>query len=265
MSGAIVRRHSAACRQAVSSTHWPIATIRPVSSATGMNSAGDSGPSSGLVQRNSASAPTVRPLRASTTGWYASRSASDEIARRSDCSIAKRRCSRRFSCAVKNVKWLRPRCFASYIAESALRISVAASSPSRGATLMPIDTPSQYSLFAISNGFAIASITSRASAASASGSSQSSTRITNSSPPTRVSAWRPLPHTTSRAATLRSSASPASWPAVSLTFLKPSRSMNSTATRAGPATGSRLPNSSRIRSDSQRRLYRPVSASRVAR
>jgi len=160
---------------------------------------------------------------------------------------------------------LRPRCFASYIAESALRISVAASSPSRGAMLMPIDTPSQYSLFATANGFAIASITSRASAASASGSSQSSTRITNSSPPTRVRACRPRMHAASRAATLRSSASPASWPAVSLTFLKPTRSRNRIATRAGPPAGSRPPNSSRMRSDSQRRLYRPVSASRVAR
>ena len=50
------------CRQAVCSTHLPIGTISPVSSATGMNCIGATGPRSGCSQRSSASMPVMRPL-----------------------------------------------------------------------------------------------------------------------------------------------------------------------------------------------------------
>ncbi len=53
--------HSLAWRQAVRSTHSPIGRIRPVSSATGMNSAGGTTPNSSLVQRSSASMPETPP------------------------------------------------------------------------------------------------------------------------------------------------------------------------------------------------------------
>ena len=53
----------------VSSTHWPIDTIRLLSSATGMNSIGDTSPSSGDCQRSSASMPLTRPSARSTWGW----------------------------------------------------------------------------------------------------------------------------------------------------------------------------------------------------
>ena len=70
----------AASAQACRSTHSPIGTIRPVSSATGMNSAGETMPRSGWCQRNSASKPhdlvalAGRPAagsRARTRRWRA--------------------------------------------------------------------------------------------------------------------------------------------------------------------------------------------------
>jgi hypothetical protein len=41
----------------------------PASSAIGMNSAGDTMPSSRLSQRISASKPTILPVASSTCGW----------------------------------------------------------------------------------------------------------------------------------------------------------------------------------------------------
>ena len=52
-----------ASAQAVSSTQASIAGIRPISSATGMNSAGDSRPRAGWFQRSRASTPTTLPAR----------------------------------------------------------------------------------------------------------------------------------------------------------------------------------------------------------
>ena len=49
-----------ACAQASSSTHSPSGMMSPVSSAIGMNSAGDSTRRSGCGQRSSASAPSMR-------------------------------------------------------------------------------------------------------------------------------------------------------------------------------------------------------------
>ena len=54
---------------AVSSTHSPIGMIRPVSSARGMNWAGETMPSSGCCQRTRASKPTSSRLSMSTLGW----------------------------------------------------------------------------------------------------------------------------------------------------------------------------------------------------
>ena len=51
-----------AWRQAVSSTHRPSGTIRPVSSASGMNDSGGTRPRTGCCQRTSASKPTIRSV-----------------------------------------------------------------------------------------------------------------------------------------------------------------------------------------------------------
>lgn len=54
---------------AVRSTHSPIGAIRPVVSAIGMNSAGETAPHWALSQRSSTSAPTIWPLASSICGW----------------------------------------------------------------------------------------------------------------------------------------------------------------------------------------------------
>ena len=56
-------------RQASRSTHPPMGTIRPVSSAVGMKSTGDTIPRSTCGQRISASKPMMSPVASSTIGW----------------------------------------------------------------------------------------------------------------------------------------------------------------------------------------------------
>ena len=59
----------AACVQAVSSTQRPIGSIMPVSSATGMKSAGAGVPRAGCSQRSSASTEAIEESRSETIGW----------------------------------------------------------------------------------------------------------------------------------------------------------------------------------------------------
>ncbi|MCZ7630672.1 MAG: hypothetical protein M5U19_17280 [Microthrixaceae bacterium] len=47
----------------------PMPTMSPVSSATSMNSSGDTSPSTGCFQRARPSAETIRPVIRSTFGW----------------------------------------------------------------------------------------------------------------------------------------------------------------------------------------------------
>ena len=65
-----MRRQAASWLKAVRRTHSPIGRIRPLSSAAGMNSAGETGPSSGCVQRSKASAPTRCPSCKQITDKY---------------------------------------------------------------------------------------------------------------------------------------------------------------------------------------------------
>ncbi|MPN57089.1 hypothetical protein SDC9_204783 [bioreactor metagenome] len=58
-----------ACWQALRRTRSPSGRMRPVSSAIGMNSAGETIPRSGCSQRTSASTPVILPPTVSTTGW----------------------------------------------------------------------------------------------------------------------------------------------------------------------------------------------------
>ena len=51
------------------STHSPMATMRPVSSAMGMNTPGGTRPMPGRFQRTSASRPTISPETRLTCGW----------------------------------------------------------------------------------------------------------------------------------------------------------------------------------------------------
>jgi len=61
-------RHSAFCLQASRRTHSPMGTISPVSSAIGMNCAGETSPKVGWFQRTSASIPFMAPESMSTRG-----------------------------------------------------------------------------------------------------------------------------------------------------------------------------------------------------
>ena len=61
--------HARCWRQASRSTHAPIGTIRPVSSAMGMNLSGGTRLPSGWGQRIRASMPISSPERVSTWGW----------------------------------------------------------------------------------------------------------------------------------------------------------------------------------------------------
>ena len=56
-------------RQTVSSTRYPTSTMRPVSSATGMNSAGEIKLPAASRRRNRASALRNKPVLISKTGW----------------------------------------------------------------------------------------------------------------------------------------------------------------------------------------------------
>ena len=56
-------------RHAVSSTHWPTGTIRPLDSRAGMNSSGWTTPRVGWRQRRSASTPVKAPVERSMVGW----------------------------------------------------------------------------------------------------------------------------------------------------------------------------------------------------
>jgi len=62
-------RHSLSWRPISSTTQSPIASIRPISSASGMKSFGGTSPPFGSCQRINASTPTVRASLRSTSGW----------------------------------------------------------------------------------------------------------------------------------------------------------------------------------------------------
>jgi hypothetical protein len=138
-----------------------------------------------------------------------------------------------------------PSALAAYMATSALRSSSSASS----APGSPVATPRLASIGMVRplrpNGWCRVSSTGPATAAASAVTRSSSTA--NSSPPRRaaVSVGRRQPW--SRRAAAISSWSPAAWPRLSLTCLKSSRSMNSTA--------------SSTRSANRVRLARPVSPS----
>lgn len=56
-------------RHACSRIHTPMPLMRPLSSATGMNSSGGTRPLSGCCQRTRASTPFISPVVSDTMGW----------------------------------------------------------------------------------------------------------------------------------------------------------------------------------------------------
>ena len=149
---------------------------------------------------------------------------------------------------------------AAYIAMSACRTSVSASGMSASPMATPMLAPTVVTTPSPSrtgtSSWARMRSTTRATPSRSIGPFS---RRTNSSPPRRaaVSAGRRQPRR--RSATVRSSTSPASWPKVSLTGLKPSRSRYRTAgqMRVRPAVSTAC----RTRSRNRVRLGSPVSGS----
>ncbi len=114
------------------STQPPSLMIMPPSSATGMKRSGVTGPSTGLVQRTSASTPTMAPDTRSSWGWKTSPSSSWSSAWRSAAeSDSLSLLSSSMPCSNHRTP-LRPAAFAWYIAMSACLRSAAGSSPSAG-------------------------------------------------------------------------------------------------------------------------------------
>ena len=81
-------------RSASSSTQLPSATIRPVSSATGMNCAGWTTVPSARCQRASASTPTSRLSESPIIGWYSNRNSPRSRPRRMSFSMLSREITR---------------------------------------------------------------------------------------------------------------------------------------------------------------------------
>ena len=162
----------------------------PASSAIGMNSAGDTAPSSRLSQRIRASNPVSRPVASSNCGWYTTSSSWSWSAKRSWRSRPSRRACRSRSAWSVNVKLFLPPVLTAYIAVSALFVSVATSWPSRGNKAMPTEAETFSDLPSISNGEArrLQSLPATTPAAAASLTPPSAT--TNSSPPKRATRSR---------------------------------------------------------------------------
>ena len=250
-------------RHACRSTHEPMVRISPRCSATGMKSLGGMKLPSFCGQRISASTPVTAPVSTRICGWKCSRKSSSRIASRKRVSSVSARWAASDRLSLKNWKLLRPRPFARYMAASAFLMSASADTPSRGKTLMPIDglTEMLWPSSSIGSLIAASSFSATGPAASPSSSSGSTTR--NSSPPWRDTTSTPRNALGMRPAMIFSSASPATWPSESLTALKLSRSMKSTAACVQRRFAVASTNSSR--SCSSARFGRPVSRSWCAR
>ena len=132
---ALALPRAAFCAQAVRSTQSPIGTIRPVSSASGMNCAGrHRAAASGWFQRSSASTPVMRPLAQVDLGLVVQHElvALQRAAQRRFRAPGAR-ANARSSARSRTGKLFLPCSLARYIAMSAFFSSVAASSaPSSG-------------------------------------------------------------------------------------------------------------------------------------
>ena len=213
--------------QAIPITCRSISWIRPQSSAASMNDAGSSRPRCGCCQRARASNPTSLRSCSCTIGCRKQPNWPSPPASRSDSSRASRSLACWRMAGSNRAKRPRPRLLARYIAMSAFSITADGASPA-SAMQMPMEAEGLSSTPATRTGSRIAPITRLASSAAASPPATRVTRM-NSSPesrPTR-SSWRTERSRIRLMCT--SSSSPAPWPWASLTHLKRSMSMNSTA------------------------------------
>ena len=130
--------------QALASTKSPSAPIRPHSSATGMNSTGETTPRAGCCQRTSASTPAAwsippPPIRP-TTGWYTTNSWFSCSAVRRSTSMSPRWAARS-RIDVSNITWRAPPArLACTMAMLASRRTVSASPLASAPRTMPMLT-----------------------------------------------------------------------------------------------------------------------------
>ena len=227
------RCQTTARRQASRSTQVPSGTIRPVSSASEMNSPGPSRPRSGCCQRTSASRPTIVLAVDRHLGLEEDPEllALDRLADRVLVVQARQGALAR-ELVEQHARARRRRPWPG--TSRRRRRGSGRRDPGSDRGDRDADAGRGHGLAAAPGGTAVLNaLSTRSATATASSSSKmSSHRITNSSPPNRASvSWRrrewPM-----RSATATSSSSPAPWPRLSLITLKRSRSRNSTATDA---------------------------------
>ena len=258
-----LRAPLAAWRQASSSTQRPIGTISPLSSASGMNSSGGTTPRVGVVpadQRLDAdhlragevedrlverarTAPPARP-RSVEVGLQREppsrpRTCSRRTARSGPCPRPWRRTApgRRRAAARRGSSRRRPPPRCSTVTEKSLRPS----SSSTGSRRISVQAVGEH----VQRRLALAA-------------ARQHDELVAAEPPDRVLRRGP------RSAAVRrrscSSWSPAAWPSLSLTCLKPSTSMNRAPARSA-GVACRAPSICAARSSTSARLGRPVRAS----
>ncbi len=228
------RDRSAAWTTASSSIQRPSAAVRSPSSATRRNSAGVKSEPCPDRQRACADRAVIRPSDSATTGWCRSANSLRCRAVRSRAATSARRTT---SCCIwgaySSTRSL-PAALARYIARSALRRSSPAPRPG-SAKATPMEAATRTSLPSMSYGWESrsrsrsASSTMCRSRAARSLTPSPMISAANSSPPSRAAVSPLRTASCSRRAAWTRSSSPAWWPMVSLTALKPSRSMKSTA------------------------------------
>ncbi len=214
-----------AWRTASSRTHRPRGTISPVRSASGMKRSGPSTPYCGWDQRTSASAPCTVPSRMWTSGWYSMKNSPRSSAAGRALVRPCRVIARASASASANSKRLPPAALARYIVMSALRSTSAGVRSLARPSTMPMLPRTDSSRPSSRIGVERAVRMRTASSVTCCSVSEPVVRATNSSPPRRATTSPgPVAQLCSRSATSTSSRSPAEWPRLSLTALKPSRS-----------------------------------------
>ena len=133
-----IARQRASCWQACSSTKWPMSSIRPALSASGMKTEGGTSPHAGWRQRASASKPISCRVSPATTGWYARRNWPRATASRRAVTRLRRSLASCCAPAEGSRTWLRPARLARWRASSALRSRLCRSMPCSGACARPM-------------------------------------------------------------------------------------------------------------------------------
>ncbi len=120
------------CCATCSTTQKSMATMEPLCSAIGMNSAGDTSPQRGCRQRSSASAPASAPLPSVRWGWNTRNSSPRCAASLRPAASSSERCVCACISGAKKRSPLRPSCLTRYIATSAADAKVLAVRASSG-------------------------------------------------------------------------------------------------------------------------------------